>query len=227
MRADRLVGEAPGDDEMIDVLDAEGVPTGERKARSAVHADGDWHRTVHVWVVRRSGHVLVQRRAQSKQLEPGRIDVSVGGHLLAGELQIDVAREVEEELGLHVRPGDLTYLGTLSTDRRYGPYHDREHQDVYAVVDETPLAGLSLQPGEVEVVYELPLQRAIDLFDAGAYVPAEGFDSQRRVSNALLVAADLPSRGADVLAEELRRVAAWLAGEDPESLAALPFDVSG
>src|SRR5690606_29815999 len=126
-------------DELLDVLDANGLPTGERKARALVHRDGDWHRTVHVWVVRSDGTILVQRRAMEKELEPGRLDVSVGGHLAAGELDVDLVREVEEELGLPVKFGALTYLGTAVTDRAHGGYLDREFQDVYAFQDDTPL----------------------------------------------------------------------------------------
>src|SRR5688572_23762833 len=120
----------PHDAELIDVLDAEGRSTGESKARWEVHRDGDWHRAAHVWVVRADGHVLVQRRALVKQIEPGRLDVSVGGHLVAGELEVDVVREIEEELGLVLPFGSLTYLGTAVTERTYDDYLDREFQDV-------------------------------------------------------------------------------------------------
>jgi isopentenyldiphosphate isomerase len=216
--------EARADAELLDVLDAKGHANGERKPRAAVHRDGDWHRTVHVWVVRSDGHVLIQRRAEGKELEPGKLDVSVGGHLVAGELDIDVVREVEEELGLAVTFGSLTYLGTAVTDRSYDEYVDREFQDVYAVVDDTPLSQLSLRASEVDVVYEVPLARAIELFRDGRYVAAGGYDSQRRVNNALLVAEDLPSQGAGLLAAELDRVKAWLDGEDLDALAQSPID---
>lgn len=211
-------------EEMLDVLDADGRPTGESKARAAVHRDGDWHRTVHVWVVRSDGHVLIQRRAAGKELESGKLDVSVGGHLVAGELDVDVVREVEEELGLVVTVGALTYLGTAMTDRTYGTYIDREFQDAYVVKDDTPLTQLSLPVDEVDVVYEVPIAGAIELFRDGSYVAAGGYDSQRRVNNALLVAEDLPSQGAGVLAAELERVRAWLDGKDPTELADRPIE---
>lgn len=224
MRPSSPTSDQSADAELLDVLDADGNPTGERKPRGDVHRDGDWHRTVHVWVVRSDGHVLVQRRAETKQLEPGKLDVSVGGHLVAGELDVDVVREVEEELGLVLTYGALTYLGTAVTDRRYDDYLDREFQDVYVVTDDTPLSDLSLRVSEVDVVYEVPLARAIELFRDGRYVAAGGYDSQRRVNNALLVEEDLPSQGARVLAAELERVQALLAGEDPAGFAERPIE---
>lgn len=220
-------GATPGSDaELLDVLDAGGLPTGERKARVQVHKDGDWHRTVHVWVVREDRNVLVQRRAVTKELEPGRLDVSVGGHLVAGELGLDVVREVEEELGLVVGLGSLTYLGTAITDRSYGDYIDRELQDVYALRDDTPLTELLLPAAEVEVVYEVPIDRAIELFRNGQFVAAGGYDAMRRVNNALLIDDDLPGQGRELLAAELDRVKAWLDGGDADALAATPFELT-
>ncbi len=76
------------------------------------------------------------------------------------------------------------------------------------------------------MVYEVPLARAIELFRDGRYVAAAGYDSQQRVNNALLVAEDLPSQGAGVLAEELERVKAWFDGDDPASFRERPFQAS-
>ena len=134
-----------------------------------------------------------------------------------------LTREIEEELGLALAFGSLTYLGTAVGERRYQDYCDREFQDVYAVSNDAPLSQLSLAIDEVDVVYEVPVVRAVELFRDGRYVAASGFDSQRRVNNALLVAEDLPSQGAGVLAEELERVRAWLEGEDPASISGRPF----
>ena len=38
-------------DELFDVLDAAGRPTGRAKRRADVHRDGDWHRALHCWVL--------------------------------------------------------------------------------------------------------------------------------------------------------------------------------
>lgn len=41
--------------EMLDIVDENGEPTGIIKERSKVHAEGDLHRTSHVWIVRDNG----------------------------------------------------------------------------------------------------------------------------------------------------------------------------
>ena len=40
--------------EYFDIRDSAGNPTGEVKARSLVHRDGDIHGTSHVWLVRKN-----------------------------------------------------------------------------------------------------------------------------------------------------------------------------
>lgn len=216
------------DHEMLDVLDAAGEPTGERKTRLAVHVDGDWHRAIHIWVARDGDLVLLQRRSLAKDLEAGRLDVSVGGHYRAGELFIEVLREAEEELGLVLRPGQAEYLGTVRSERRYplaDPARvDREFQEVYVVRDTRPLEQYALDPEEVEAVYELPLDRAIGLFARGEYAAAAGFDAMRRPSHALLIEDDLPTQGRELHVQALERVRRWLAGEAAEVIAEEPFE---
>lgn len=216
--------------EPLDVLDEAGNLTGRIKPRGQVHVDGDWHRAIHIWVVRPGDLVLVQRRSRAKDLEAGKLDVSVGGHVRAGEPFIGSLREAEEELGLALRPGQVEYLGTVVSVREYPdlpvPLIDREHQDVYVTADDRPLSEYRLQQEEVEAVYEVPVVRAIALFRHGEHVAAAGHDSMRRPSNALLYEADLPSRGRALLAESLERVAAYLNGEEASDIAQRPFGAS-
>jgi isopentenyldiphosphate isomerase len=201
-------------DEALEVLDGAGVPTGETKLRPAVHRDGDWHRAFHLWVVHPDGTVLLQRRAAGKDLGGGKVDVSVGGHVRPGETLLDVLREAEEEIGLTVRPGDLTFLETLRSERRYPSGEiDREFQDVYAVVvPDRTLQAYVLPCDEVTVVYEVPIARAIDLFRSGTPVAVAGWDCMYRVNDALLVAEDLIAPAREATAASLERLMAWGGG---------------
>lgn len=203
------------DAELLDVLNEDGQPTGMTKPRSQVHLDGDWHRAIHIWVVRGQDLVLLQRRALTKDLEPGKLDVSVGGHYRAGELFIDAIREAEEELGVTFRPGQLEYLHTVKSVREYPdldpPRLDREFQEVYVGRDDRPLDQFRLPPDEVDTVYEVPVTAAIELFQDGRYTAAAGFDAMGRPSNAVLHEHDLPSQGRELHVEALQRVLALLA----------------
>src|SRR5919204_6713689 len=86
-------------DELFDVYDGAGRPTGRVKRRGDVHRDGDWHRSFHCWVLCESEAnpaLLLQRRGPHKDTWPNRLDSSVGGHFRAGETLDEVLREVEE-----------------------------------------------------------------------------------------------------------------------------------
>lgn len=206
------------DAELLDVLTEDGQPTGTTKPRSQVHLEGDWHRAIHIWVVRGADLVLLQRRALTKDLEPGKLDVSVGGHYRAGELFIDAIREAEEELGITFRPGQLEYLHTVKSVREYPdldpPRLDREFQEVYVGRDDRPLDQFRLPLDEVDTVYEVPVTAATELLRDGQYTAAAGFDALGRPSNAVLHVDDLPSQGRELHVAALEKVLAWLGASE-------------
>lgn len=198
------------------MLDRDGAATGETKPRDAVHRDGDWHRVFHLWIVKDGDHVLLQRRAPGKDLAPGLLDVTVGGHLRAGETWVEGLREVEEELGLVVDLVDLERLGTFRSERVYPHAVDREVQEVFALRSDRPLHEYALAPDEVDVLYEVPLQRAIELWRDGRHVPAAGFDAQLRNNHALLHEGDLIHEGRETTLEVLYALARWAGVDDAE-----------
>ena len=202
---------SPDATELLEVLDEAGEPTGARKARRDVHRDGDWHRAFHLWVVHGDGYVLLQRRSRRKDLAAGKVDVSVGGHVRPGETLLDVLREAEEEIGLTLRPGDVDYLLTQRSERRYDDgATDREFQDVYvALVEGRALSDYHLDCDEVTVLYEAPLQRLVDFYRDGGSLPVAGWDCQQRPNDALLVEDDLIAQARDTTVESLEHVAAW------------------
>ena len=98
--------------EMFDIVDENGEPTGTVKERTKVHEDGDLHRTSHVWIVRDNNKggldVLLQKRSESKDSNPGCYDISSAGHIPAGCGYLDSAlRELKEELGIDASSEEL------------------------------------------------------------------------------------------------------------------------
>jgi isopentenyldiphosphate isomerase len=197
-------------DELFDVLDELGVPTGETKARALVHRDGDWHRSFHLWIIKDGTYVLLQRRSHKKDLEPNKLDVTVGGHFGAGETLLEVVREVEEEIGLKVELKDLHYLETRQGERHYEHAIDREFIDVYALQCDQALDQYYLRCDEVGVLYEVPLDKAIELYQDGTFVAVYGYDCQQRNNNALLVTDDLIESSRDEVVQTLHKVKVWL-----------------
>lgn len=141
--------------ELLDVLTPDGILTGRTKDKAAVHRDGDWHRAAHLWLVTHDNQVLLQRRASVKENWPDLWDVSVAGHISAGESAIDaVIREAREELGLTLAAADLTHLGTLRWHAvlNDGAYIENEFHEVFLATRNLDLAQLVLDPREVAAV---------------------------------------------------------------------------
>lgn len=153
--------------ELIDVLTANGQPTGIRKPKPEIHRDGDWHRAVHVWIVAPDGRVLVQRRSLRKENNPGLWDVSAAGHLSAGESAIEAAvRETGEEIGLVLSRNELTHLATLpqSCVLNEGTYFDNEIHEIFLVRRDVDACSLKLDPEEVAEVKWVRELRPDDTF---------------------------------------------------------------
>ncbi|MGA1842788.1 MAG: NUDIX hydrolase [bacterium] len=67
------------------------------------------HRAAHILIFNSAGRLLLQKRSMNKDIQPGKWDTSVGGHVESGESYEKAAyRELEEELG--IKNVDLDYL---------------------------------------------------------------------------------------------------------------------
>ena len=163
-------------DELLDVLDELGRPTGEVAWKSEAHRRGLPHRCFHCWVAGEDaeGHyLLVQRRAAVKDTWPGYLDVTAAGHLQSGETPLAGGlRELEEELGLRVGPERLVPLGTRHIEQEIPQGCDREFHDVFLLFDDVPPRDLRLQKGEVEAVIRVGLDAAEALGAGRGSVPA-------------------------------------------------------
>lgn len=89
--------------EILDVVDENDHVIG-NAVRSDVHRLALRHRAAHVLVFDDSGHLLLQRRALHKDVNPGLWDTSAAGHVEQGESYESAARrELLEELGIRAR----------------------------------------------------------------------------------------------------------------------------
>jgi isopentenyldiphosphate isomerase len=89
-------------DELFPVVDEDGNTIGEA-LRSICHNGKSMllHPVVHLHLFNSSGKLYLQKRSMSKDIQPGKWDTSVGGHVDPGESVTDaLARETREELGL-------------------------------------------------------------------------------------------------------------------------------
>lgn len=164
-------------DELVDVLDETGKPTGSSVLKSEAHRKGLWHPTIHVWCYTADGRILIQQRAAKKDTFPSLWDVSAAGHIGAGEVPIEAAlREVEEEIGLALEASDLEYMGTFKESHQHGAHLiDREFHHIFLHQLKHPLSSLQKQDSEVDALAFIPLitfaEETWGLATKGKYVP--------------------------------------------------------
>lgn len=165
-------------DELIDICDDSNNLIGIRKLKSEAHRDGSWHRAAHIWIYNSQGEVLLQRRAKQKQLYPDVWDVSVGGHVSAGETPIEAAiKEVSEEIGLRIAADDLEFFKVVKTSPPFPEFKNNEFYYAYFLKFDGGIDELKLQDEEVQAVAFLAIdeiKRRLDL-DESKFVPHGGY----------------------------------------------------
>lgn len=137
--------------EIFPVVDSEGNVIG-RATRGECHGGSMLlHPVVHLHVFDREGRIYLQKRPDWKDIQPGKWDTAVGGHVDFGEKVTDaLRREAKEELGLEdFRPEPLF---------KYLFQSERERELINAfrtVVSEVPTPSDELDGGRFWTIEEI------------------------------------------------------------------------
>ncbi len=129
-------------DEFFPVIDEDGNVIGKATRKECHSGSKILHAAVHLHVFNSNGDLYLQKRADWKDIQPGKWDTAVGGHIDFGEsVEIALHREAMEELGLRdIEPERLfNYIWESPVEREMIYVHS-------IVLDEEP------QPDHSEVV---------------------------------------------------------------------------
>lgn len=131
---------------LIQIVDEHDQPI-EASTMDDAQKNGKIHRIVRVMVEDPNGNILLQRRAETMTLYPGRWDCSAAGHVDQGEDYLAAAkRELAEEVG--IAGAELNELGYYRTHGSFeGRQLNRFNKAYKAVVPSE--TKLSLQAEEV------------------------------------------------------------------------------
>ena len=164
-------------DELIDILNSDGNAIGRTALKSEAHLKGWYHSTVHVWFFTRDKKILVQQRARNKDTYPLLWDVSVAGHVGAGEKIKEAAvREVKEEIGLDITLDNLQKIDIFKASHIHSAnLVDNEFHHLFICQLHVPISALVKQEGEVADLKLIPLIRFSEetwgLANISQYVP--------------------------------------------------------
>lgn len=85
--------------ELWDEIDKFGNPTGRIVEKKYT---GFYHPVVDIWIFNSEGKILLQKRADTKRVQPG-VWAETGGSVMHGETSLEaIHREVKEELGVDI-----------------------------------------------------------------------------------------------------------------------------
>lgn len=151
--------------EMLDIFDENHNYLGTCEKKE-VHQKGLWHQVFACLLIDSKKNKVYLQYKSSKHndlSELNKIDISVGGHLSAGETIEDGIREIEEETGLKVTYDQLTPVGMRLIDKFINEnYIIREFSYLHIYDSEFDLNKLKSQDDEVLYFIEFDIDELIE-----------------------------------------------------------------
>lgn len=152
-------------EEYIDVLNENGVKTNDIMTRKEIHKKGLWHRAIAVAIINEKNEILLQQRAATKDTNANMWDISVAGHVSAGQDSISASiREIKEELKIDVSTNisviDFRYIFSYRVVTRFAEnYIDKHFYDFFILHKRDIIEkNIKLQESEVQAVKFVSLE---------------------------------------------------------------------
>lgn len=146
-------------EELLDVLDENGIKTGEILPRKEIHKKGLWHRVVVIAIINEKNEILMQQRSFHKDKNAGMWDISVAGHISTSQDAVEAAlREINEEVGINIPYAmdmkDFRYMFSYRKEQTFSEeYIDRQFFDFFIFrKEDLRIEDIKIQESEVEQV---------------------------------------------------------------------------
>ena len=173
-----MMTEADKNQELIDILDKNGIKTGQIATREEAHRNALWHRIAAVTCVDSKNRVLIQQRSMLKAKNPGKWDIfSAAGHLTTGQDSLSAAaREISEEiavsLGLDASIKDFRFMTSFrKLDDVNDNWHDRQYYDYFIYrIDKIDVDEIKFQESEVQALRLVEPNELMRMLETGSMV---------------------------------------------------------
>lgn len=140
--------------EMIDVLNENGVKTGEIVSRDVIHKEGLWHRAVVVCIINSDNEMLMQQRSEKVWEFPGLWDLSVAAHVMAGDDSVStILRETNEEIGVQIgytaQAKDFRFLSSFRNSMVIGDIIENQFYELFILRRDINIKDICFTDDEV------------------------------------------------------------------------------
>ena len=164
-------------EEMIDVLDENGIKTGDIVTRKRVHQEGLWHRAIAVAIINEKNEILIQQRSATKDKNPNKWDISAAGHISSGQDSLMAAtREINEEvsvnLGFNVEVKEFRYMYSFRKQEVFADdYIENQFYDFF-ILRQNGLSkeSIKFQESEVQAIDFVTISQLNELRKQGKMV---------------------------------------------------------
>lgn len=155
-------------DELWDVYDRNGNPTGQTILKSRFKSHPEYYRfAVNIWIMNSQGEFLIQQRAATLHHLPLYWSMT-GGSIVSGETNLEaIIRETREELGLELAPEECYFFLRSPSSRVW--------IDTFFAKKDLDLRNLRLNPAEVADAIWAPISHIDHLVANGNFVPARWY----------------------------------------------------
>ncbi len=143
------------EDEILDVVNENDDTTGTIRRGDAANMErlpNSYLRFVEIFIQRSNGDIYLPRRSQDKKIAPGGLDISAAGHVMHNESYEEACeREVNEETGIKLNPGDLTLIATIPPSKNIPIFRKLYllHTDLAPRLSPEHIGATWVQPGKL------------------------------------------------------------------------------
>ena len=158
--------------ELLPIVDENGNTIGKTTRSEAHGPKRPLHPVVHLHLFNSQGKLYLQRRPLWKDVQPGKWDTSVGGHIDFGEtVEEALAREAREELGLSLTTTVPLYTYIHRSDK------EAEYVNTFATVCNP--TEITINYNEISEGLFFEMQTIESLLQTGCFTPNFELEFQR------------------------------------------------
>lgn len=144
--------------ELLDILDENGNKTGDVLSREEASYKKLSYSIIIVAIIK-NNEILVQKRSKYRKKQANMWDLSVAGHVLSKETNLEACvREVKEEIGLDYKESEFRFICRYKSENLFFNFFTINDNNI-------SIEDIKLQKEEVEEIKFIDIKQLNDIFN--------------------------------------------------------------